>query len=140
MRKKTLPPQSEADNANAVSSSAIETVTVTAQNRSTRTENRNSYTTSAMRTTTGLALSPKETPQSVSVITKKQIDEQGISRMEDALRKTTGINVVADGGRYRYQSRGFYIDQIEEDGISSTVSGASTNIVKQNKKYPKKPA
>ena len=128
MRKKTLPPQSEADNANAVSSSAIETVTVTAQNRSTRTENRNSYTTSAMRTTTGLALSPKETPQSVSVITKKQLDEQGISRMEDALRKTTGINVVADGGRYRYQSCGFYIDQIEEDGISSTVPGASTNM------------
>ena len=106
----------------------LQTVNVTAQNRSTRTENRDSYTTSAMRTTTGLALSPKETPQSVSVITKTQLDEQGIPRMEDALRQTTGINVVADGGRYRYQSRGFYIDQIEEDGISSTVPGASTNM------------
>ena len=125
-QENTTPSQSEADNAGT--STAIQSVTVSGTSRSTRTENKNSYTTSAMRTTTGLALSPKETPQSVSVITKKQLDEQGISTMEDALRKTTGINVVADSGRYRYQSRGFYIDQIEEDGISSTVPGASTNM------------
>ena len=54
--------------------SELQTVNVTGKNRSTRTENRDSYTTSAMRTTTGLALSPKETPQSVSVITKTQIN------------------------------------------------------------------
>ena len=49
---------------------ALENIHVQGVNRSTRTENRDSFTTSAMRTTTGLALSPKETPQSVSVITK----------------------------------------------------------------------
>ena len=48
----------------------LQNVTVSAVNRSTRTENKDTYTTSAMKTTTGLALSPKETPQSVSVITK----------------------------------------------------------------------
>lgn len=106
----------------------LQNITVSGVNRSTRTENKDTYTTSAMKTTTGLALSPKETPQSVSVITKKQLNDQGISRMEDALRHTTGINVLNDGGRYRYQSRGFYIDQIEEDGIASTVPGASTNM------------
>ena len=58
---------------------SLETVQVTARNRNTRTENRNSYTTSAMRTTTGLSLSPKETPQSVSVITKRQMSDQGIT-------------------------------------------------------------
>ena len=42
-----------------------ENIHVQGVNRSTRTENRDSFTTSAMRTTTGLALSPKETPQSV---------------------------------------------------------------------------
>ena len=80
-----------------------------------------------MRTTTGLALSPKETPQSVSVITKTQINEQGITNLVDALKTTTGVNVIRDAGIPRFQSRGFYIDQIEEDGISSTVPGAINN-------------
>lgn len=77
----------------------LQTVNVTGKNRSTRTENRDSYTTSAMRTTTGLALSPKETPQSVSVITKTQLDNQGMTNMEQALKTTTGINVIPDSGR-----------------------------------------
>ena len=107
----------------------LQTVNVTGKNRSTRTENRDSYTTSAMRTTTGLALSPKETPQSVSVITKTQINEQGITNLVDALKTTTGVNVIRDAGIPRFQSRGFYIDQIEEDGISSTVPGAINNPI-----------
>ena len=110
-----------------VQTSELQTVNVTGKNRSTRTENRDSYTTSAMRTTTGLALSPKETPQSVSVITKTQINEQGITNLVDALKTTTGVNVIRDAGIPRFQSRGFYIDQIEEDGISSTVPGAINN-------------
>ena len=110
-----------------VQTSELQTVNVTGKNRSTRTENRDSYTTSAMRTTTGLALSPKETPQSVSVITKTQISEQGITNLADALKTTTGVNVIRDTGIPRFQSRGFYIDQIEEDGISSTVPGAINN-------------
>ncbi len=96
---------------------------VQGKSRSTRTEHRDSFTTSAMRTTTGLALSPKETPQSVSVITKTQLEGRGISSLEDALRTTTGVTVLRDSDRARFQSRGFYIDQIEEDGISSSISG-----------------
>ena len=105
----------------------LDTVMVNEAADSTATEKTKSYTTSAMKTTTGLELSPKETPQSVSVITKTQLDDQNITRMEEALRTTTGINVLKDSGRYRYQSRGFYIDQIEEDGISSIVPGSATN-------------
>ncbi len=120
-------PAAADDTAAADNGQSLQTVSVQGVNRSTRTENRNSYTTSAMRTTTGLALSPKETPQSVSVITKKQIDDQGIRSMEDALKTTTGINVIPDSARWRYQSRGFYIDQIEEDGMATTVAGASGN-------------
>lgn len=105
----------------------LQTINVSGTNRSTRTENRDSYTTSAMRTTTGLALSPKETPQSVSVITKTQLDDQNISRIEDALKNTTGVNVFRDSNRYRFQSRGFYINRIEEDGMAVTVSGSMLN-------------
>lgn len=105
----------------------LEQVEVVAQSGNTLTEHRNSYTTSAMKTTTGLTLSPKETPQSVSVVTKSTLDERAITSMEDALKTTTGINVITDAGNYRFQSRGFYIDQIEVDGISSTVRGSSAN-------------
>ncbi|RZS35081.1 TonB-dependent siderophore receptor [Corticibacter populi] len=91
------------------------------------TERTNSYTASVMSTTTGLQLTPRETPQSVSVVTRKQIDDQDLSSMEAVLRQSTGINVIRDSGRYRFQSRGFYIDQVEEDGVSSTVPGSSSN-------------
>jgi len=71
----SLAAQAADENATAPAESSAQTqtlqnVTVSAVNRSTRTENKDTYTTSAMKTTTGLALSPKETPQSVSVITK----------------------------------------------------------------------
>ena len=105
----------------------LQNITVPGVNRSTRTENKDTYTTSAMKTTTGLALSPKETPQSVSVITKKQLSERGITNMQDALKTTTGINVIPDSARWRYQSRGFFIDKIEEDGIATSVPGSSGN-------------
>lgn len=105
--------------------SELETIEVNTKNRSTRTENRDSYTTSAMRTTTGLALSPRETPQSVSVITRTQLEDQGISSLPDALKTTTGVNVSRDGGRWRLESRGFQMNKIEEDGIATTVAAGN---------------
>lgn len=92
-----------------------------------KTEQSNSYTTSVMSTTTGLELSQRETPQSVRVVTRKQLKDRGVSRLSDALRNTTGINVVEDSSRARFQSRGFYIDQIEEDGVASQVPGSASN-------------
>ena len=68
-------------------------VTVSGKSRSLRTENRDSYGVSVLRSTTGLILSPREIPQSVTVITKDQIADQGITRLEDALKTATGINV-----------------------------------------------
>ena len=107
--------------AHAQESENLQTITVKSDRDNTRTEDVNSYTTSAMRTTTGLTLSPRETPQSVSVITKTQLDDQGLTTIEDALRTTTGVNVTRHGTRTVYQSRGFFIEQIEEDGISNTI-------------------
>lgn len=102
-------------------------VVVVGRVKTDKTEKSNSYTTSLMSTTTGLELSLRETPQSVSVVTQKQMKDQGITRLSDALRQTTGINVVEDSSRVRFQSRGFYIDQIEEDGMASQVPGSASN-------------
>ena len=51
----------------------LKQVNVVGKNRSLRTENRNDYTTSAMSSTTGLALTPRETPQSVKVLLRWQM-------------------------------------------------------------------
>ncbi|MDO4636915.1 MAG: TonB-dependent siderophore receptor [Lautropia sp.] len=102
-------------------------VVVVGRVKTDKTEKSNSYTTSLMSTTTGLDLSPRETPQSVSVVTRKQMKDQGINRLSDALKQTTGITVLEDSTRTRFQSRGFYIDQIEEDGVASQVPGSASN-------------
>ena len=110
-----------------------EDIVVTASALSTTTENSNTYKSSAMSTTTGLELSPRETPQSVSNVTKKQIDDQGITDINDALKTTTGVILIPDNGKYRIMSRGFYVSQIEEDGISGPlVGGANGNVLRDS--------
>ncbi|MGP1516731.1 MAG: TonB-dependent siderophore receptor [Ottowia sp.] len=84
-------------------------------------DRQNSYTVPDMGTATGLKLAPKDTPQSVSVITRKQMDDLGVTTLEDALKTTTGLNIYRQGYRISYQSRGFNIAQISEDGVNSTV-------------------
>lgn len=96
---------------NIEESEGVAQVTVTAKNRSLRTENRNSYAVSALRSTTGLILAPKDIPQSVTVITKKQLEDQGITTLEDALKTATGVNVFQSGGRTHFMSRGYFIEQ-----------------------------
>ena len=102
-------------------STTLQTVRVNAPRRSLRSESQNNYTVSALRSTTGLILTPKEIPQSVSVITKSQIDDQGITTVDNALKTATGVNVFKSGGRTHFMSRGYYIEQFEEDGMAAQI-------------------
>ncbi len=64
--------------------------------------------------------SVRETPQSVSVITRQQLDDRNITKIEDALKTTTGITVNRLDGAGNYNqilSRGFEIGAIMLDGI-----------------------
>ena len=115
-----LPVSAFAD-VNTVQEGRLADVTVTANRRSLRSDSSNSYTVSAMRSTTGLVLSPKEIPQSVSVITKKQLEDQGVTSLEGALQNATGVNVFKSGGRTHFMSRGYFIEQLEEDGIATQI-------------------
>lgn len=82
------------------------------------TEGSGSYTTGATRTATRMALSPRETPQSVSVITRQQMDDQNLTSIADVLGKTPGITVTKlDSSRASFQARGFEIDNFQIDGI-----------------------
>lgn len=100
-------------------SATLAEVRVTAQaERSGTTEGTGSYTTRTMRTATPLGLSPRETPQAVSVITRQQIEDRGLESLSDAVQATPGLTVSKWGGeRYRFSSRGFQINNLMVDGL-----------------------
>ncbi|MDO7836503.1 TonB-dependent siderophore receptor [Sphingobium sp. HBC34] len=67
---------------------------------------------------TGLDLSPRETPQSLTIITREQIDDQAASAIADVLEYTTGLSVKrVDRGRNLLSARGFNITNFQLDGL-----------------------
>jgi outer membrane receptor for ferric coprogen and ferric-rhodotorulic acid len=67
---------------------------------------------------TGLSLSPRETPQSVSVIGREQLDDFGLDDLNEALESTTGVNVErVETGRTYYTVRGFDVTNFQRDGL-----------------------
>lgn len=66
---------------------------------------------------TGLALTPMETPQSVTVIDRQQIVDFNLRNANDLLDMVPGINVErTETERTVYDSRGFDITNFEVDG------------------------
>ena len=96
---------------------------VTALGLASTTENTESYTTGAMSTATRLNLSIKETPQSVSVVTRQQMDDFKLGSLSEAMGQTTGIVVQHnDSDRVSYSSRGYTISNFQVDGMLNTFS------------------
>lgn len=72
---------------------------------------------------------PREIPQSISVITRQQLDDRNVTKVEDAVKFSTGINVTRfDGaGNYNtFQSRGFDLGSIQLDGVPIPQGNYST--------------
>jgi len=66
---------------------------------------------------TGLPLSPIETPQTISVITQQQIEDQAFTSINDALDFTVGISKKdVDRGRSAISARGFEVQNFQLDG------------------------
>lgn len=66
---------------------------------------------------TGLPLSPRETPQTVSVVTQEQIEDQGLLSVNDALDFAVGISKKdVDRGRSAVSARGFEVQNFQLDG------------------------
>ncbi|MGH8085935.1 MAG: TonB-dependent siderophore receptor [Lysobacter sp.] len=77
-------------------------------------------------TTTRLPLTPRETPQSISEVSREQMDLASMTDVNDVLMNVPGINVTLyDSQRPLYFARGFQITDFQVDGIP-TYSG-STN-------------
>jgi outer membrane receptor for ferric coprogen and ferric-rhodotorulic acid len=113
--------QATAAPANAASAPADATlpaVRVKASAGSDKTEGSGSYAPTTTGTATGLKLAPRDTPQSVSVITRQQIDDQGLRTVAETLSATPGVSVKAvDRGRNTLSVRGFDVNNFQFDGI-----------------------
>ncbi|THF62053.1 TonB-dependent siderophore receptor [Pseudothauera rhizosphaerae] len=86
------------------------------------------YTVRRSSNATKLDLSIKETPQSLSIITQKQIEEQNLGNVAEVLDATPGVTVnqygPAGAGAAQYYSRGYQINSMQIDGMPTGISSA----------------
>ncbi len=91
------------------------------------TEGSESYTADSNSTATRLNLSLRETPQSVSVMTRQRMDDQGLTQLSDVANQTPGLVYVAGGNSGSDSSmiyaRGFVVENYMVDGMGQTFSG-----------------
>ncbi|OZY85594.1 TonB-dependent siderophore receptor [Cellvibrio mixtus] len=101
----------------AVPVAQLKTVKVTAAAES---DTSYSYATKTASIVRG-AESLKEIPQSVTVVTRKLIEDQNLTMMSDALAKAPGIVATTDGmGNPEFRSRGFVIDNYQVDSLGTS--------------------
>ena len=101
---------------------------VTADSLGSNTEDTGSYTTGAMSTATRLNLSIKDTPQSVSVITRQQMDDFKLGTLTEVMSQATGVVVQRnDSERFNFYSRGYSIENFQIDGMLNTFSGLKSD-------------
>ncbi|WP_254457903.1 TonB-dependent siderophore receptor [Xanthomonas sacchari] len=97
-------------------------VKVTRRTDAAATEGTGSYTTGETAAATRLPLSLRDTPQSVTVITRQRMDDQQLTSVQGVLENTTGIaSYQSDSERTSFYSRGFLINNLQYDGIPTVV-------------------
>lgn len=113
---------SAAASAGAAPAGAISLDTIDVQGASSsdpgKTEGTGSYTPSVTASSTRLQLTPRETPQSISIITRQQIDDFKLLTVNDVMTQTPGISTVTyENERVEYYARGFAIRNFQDDGM-----------------------
>lgn len=80
-----------------------------------------SYTTERSNTATPLNISLRDTPQSVSVVTRQRIEDQALETVTDVVNNVTGVSVNQyETHRAGFTARGFDIDNLQIDGVPTT--------------------
>lgn len=107
----------------------LPTITVTAEKEA-------SYTGKKASTSTRLNLSLKETPQSVTVITRKQIEDLGATNLGTLLTQTTGVVLTGDNTeRSSFSIRGFGTGDSWSSGILQ-YDGVAVNTMNVGQSKP----
>ena len=106
----------------------LATVTVKAQAQSDgTTEGTGSYTqTGPSRSATGLNLTLRETPQSVSVMTRQRLDDFKLETLTDVMEQTPGVTIDRQGDGNNIMVRGDAVN-LQVDGLRQMASGWYAN-------------
>lgn len=102
---------------------ATVTVQATTEGERATTEGTGRYTARVTSAATGLALAPRETPQSIEVVTRQRIEDQAVRSLSEVLRTTTGVAESSyDSERSSFSYRGFNVDNYLYDGVATSFS------------------
>ncbi|MFG1431714.1 TonB-dependent siderophore receptor [Xanthobacter sp. V2C-8] len=105
---------------------ALETVQVQAEKKLQQevfTEGLDTYSANITTIGVGTPTSVREIPQSISTVTSQRMDDQNFTQLEDAMRRTTGMVILAnDQGRSSIFSRGFEIDTLLVNNLPAPLS------------------
>lgn len=121
LRQASLTPQPEA---------VLPTVTVSGKGVGSTTEGTGSYTTWSTSSSTRLNLTPQETPQAITVLTRQRLDDQKLDNLTDALEATPGIIVqrpfIGQGqDSSDIYARGSYLRNYQIDGVPTSLAAGS---------------
>ncbi len=114
--------------------SAVNEVKITGA-RDATTEGSGSYTTTGpLATGARLNLTPRETPQSLSIMTRERMEEQGLQTLAETMQQVTGVYVnYNDTERVTYNARGYAINNFQVDGMlnlfGSSLKANGDNVV-----------
>lgn len=115
-------------NEESAEATSVSTVDVISTALSDTTEGTGLWTTGTTASSTRLPMSVRETPQSVSVITRQRMEDRNLTSLEDVMKDVTGINVMTDsGGHYHFESRGFKIQNVQQDGANGATGALDMN-------------
>jgi outer membrane receptor for ferric coprogen and ferric-rhodotorulic acid len=96
------------------------------------TEGTGSYTGNVASTSTKLSLSLRETPQSVSVMTRQRMEDQGLTQLMDVVAQTPGLTASTSGNpgsdSSPIYSRGFQVSNYMVDGMGLVNSNYSSTF------------
>lgn len=97
---------------------------VAAAEHSAATSGTGSYTGGPASGATGLALTQRETPQSLTIVTRQQMDDQNSNAVSDVMKNVNGVSVQNyDSDRWSFQARGFAVTNFQYDGVSAIYDG-----------------
>lgn len=88
-------------------------------------DTRQDYQVTTTRAGTKMLLTPRDVPQSVTVVTQQRMADQNLQTVDDVLTNATGISAQSvDSERTQYFSRGFQITDFSYDNIPTSTGDA----------------
>ena len=119
-----------AENLSENESQTLSTIQLQAQAENTNesSEKTKAYTVKNSSSASKLNIAVKETPQTVNVVTRQQIEDFGLNSTREILKNTPGVTVQSqETERSSYMSRGFEISNILTDGVGFPLSSYNYN-------------